>query len=100
GPAFIENVFAGTQQAEREAEGAHNFDGQRRIAHTTALQRASRAQDRTPMHIRADGPGYDALDVPDGSSQPKLHFSIFVPTAQFFATMRRSQAPLHLPQKT
>jgi hypothetical protein len=99
GPAFIENVFAGTQQAEREAEGAQNFDGQPRIAHTTALQRTSRAQDRTPMHIRADGPGYDALDVPDGSSQPKLHFSIFVPTAQFFATMRRSQASLDLAQK-
>jgi hypothetical protein len=99
GPAFIENVFAGTQQAEREAEGAHNFDGQRWIAHTTALQRTSRAQDRTPMHIRADGPGYDALDVPDGSSQPKLHFSIFVPTAQFFATMRRSQASVDLAQK-
>jgi hypothetical protein len=99
GPAFIENVFAGTQQAEREAEGASNFDGQRRIAHTTALQRTSRAQDRTPMHIRADGPGYDSLDVPDCSSQPKLHFSIFVPTAQFFATMRRSQASPDLAQK-
>lgn len=99
GPASIENVFAGTQQAEREAEGAHNFDGAPHIAHTTALQRTSRAQDRTPMHIRADGPGYDALDVPDGSSQPKLHFSIYVPTADFFATMRRSQASLDLAQR-
>jgi hypothetical protein len=98
GPAGIENVFAGTQQAEREAEGVHNFDAQPHIAHTTALQRTSRAQNRTPMHIRADGPGYDTLDVPDGSSQPKLHFSIFVPTAQFFATMRRSQASLDLAQ--
>ena len=51
------------------------------------------------MHIRADGPGFDALDVPDGSPQPKLHFSIFVPTAAFFATMRRSQASLDLAQK-
>jgi hypothetical protein len=99
GPAFIENVFAGTQQAEREAEGAQNFDGQRWISHTSGLQRTSRAQNRTPMHIRADGPGYDALDVPDGSSQPKLHFSIFVPTAQFFASMRRSQASQDLAQK-
>lgn len=99
GPAVIENVFAGTQQAEREAEGAHNFDAQPHIAHTTALQRTSRAQNRTPMHIRADGPGYDTLDVPDGSSQPKLHFSIFVPTAQFFATMRASQASLDLAQR-
>jgi hypothetical protein len=99
GPAFIENLFAGTQQAEREAEGTFNFDGQPHIAHTTALQRTSRAKDRTPMHIRADGPGYDALDVPDGTPQPKLHFSIFVPTAQFFATMRRSQASLDLAQR-
>lgn len=99
GPAFIPNVFAGTQQAEREAEGASNFDGQPHIAHTTALQRSSRAPDGTPMHIRADGPGFDALDVPDGSPQPKLHFSIFVPTASFFATMRRSQASLDLAQR-
>jgi hypothetical protein len=99
GPSVVENVFAGAQQAEREAEGAKNFDGQPHISHTSALQRTSRAQNRTPMHIRADGPGYDALDVPDGSSQPKLHFSIFVPTAQFFATMRRSQASLDLAQR-
>jgi hypothetical protein len=99
GPAFIQNLFAGTQQAEREAEGADNFDGQPHIAHNSALQRTSRAQDHTPLHIRADGPGYDSLDVPDGSSQPKLHFSIFVPTADFFATMRRSQASLDLAQK-
>jgi hypothetical protein len=99
GPASIENLFAGTQQAEREAEGTENFDGQPHIAHTTALQRTSRARNHTPLHIRADGPGYDALDVPNGSSQPKLHFSIFVPTAQFFATMRRSQASLDLAQQ-
>ncbi len=99
GPAFIPNTFAGTQQAEREAEGASTFDGQPRIAHTTALQRTSRASDRTPMHIRADGPGFDALDVPEGTPQPKLHFSMFVPTAAFFATMRRSQASLDLAQK-
>jgi hypothetical protein len=99
GPAYIESVFTSTQQAEREAEGVSNFDRQPHIAHTTALQRTSRAQDHTPMHIRADGPGYDALDVPDGSSQPKLHFSIYVPTADFFATMRRSQASLDLAQR-
>ncbi len=99
GPAFIPNIFAGTQQAEREAEGTFNFDGQPHIGHTTALQRTSRAPDHAPMHIRADGPGFDSLDVPEGSPQPKLHFSIFVPTAAFFATMRRSQASLDLAQK-
>lgn len=99
GPAFIPDTFAGAQQAEREAQGAFNFDGQPHIAHATALQRSSRAPDRTPMHIRADGPGYDSLDVPEGSSQPKLHFSVFVPTADFFATMRASQASLDLAGK-
>ncbi len=96
GPAFVANVFNNSQQAAREAEGATTFDGQPHIAHTTALQRTSRASNRTPIHIRADGPGFDSLDVPDGSQQPKLHFSIFVPTADFFATMRRSQASLDL----
>jgi hypothetical protein len=96
GPAFIANVFSSPQQAAREATGATTFDGQPHIAHTTALQRTSRASDHKPIHIRADGPGFDSLDVPDGSQQPKLHFSIFVPTADFFATMRRSQASLDL----
>ncbi len=92
GPAFVPNVFNSPQQAEREAEGTTTFDGQPHIAHTTALQRSSRAPNRTPVHIRADGPGFDALDVPDASRQPKLHFAIYVPTADFFATMRRNQA--------
>ena len=58
----------------------------------SAVQRSSRTANGMPIHIRADGPGFDSLDVPDGSQQPKLHFSIFVPTADFFATMRRNQA--------
>jgi hypothetical protein len=99
GPAFIPSVFTNPLQAEREAEGTSTFDGQPHLAHTTALQRTSRAPDRKPMHIRADGPGFDSLDVPDGSQQPKLHFSIFVPAAAFFATMRRSQASLDLAAK-
>jgi hypothetical protein len=96
GPAFIPNAFSNPLQAQREAEGGSTFDGQPHVAHTTALQRTSRAPDRKPMHIRADAPGFDSLDVPEGSSQPKLHFSIYVPTAAFFATMRTSQASLDL----
>jgi hypothetical protein len=92
GPAFVGNVFGSPEDAIAEAAAQGTFDGQGHLGHTTALQRSSRAADRTPIHIRVDGPGFDALDVPDGSSQPKLHFSIFVPTADFFATMRRNQA--------
>jgi hypothetical protein len=99
GPTSIANAAVSAEAAEREAEGATNFDGRPHVGHTVALQRTSRAHDRTPMHIRADGPGFDSLDVPDGSQQPKLHFSMFVPTADFFATLRRSQASLDLAQR-
>ena len=43
-----------------------------------------------------DGPGFDAMDVPDGSNQPKLQFAVFVPTAEFFRVMRVNQASLDL----
>ena len=69
------------------------------MGHLAALQRSSRAADSTPIHIRMDGPGYDSMDVPDGSNQPKLQFTIFVPTAQFFTRMRRHQASLDLVRK-
>jgi hypothetical protein len=99
GPAFVENTFGTTQDAAREAEGTSTFDGQPHLGHTTALQRSSRSFDRKAIHIRADGPGFDSLDVPDGSQQPKLNFSIFVPTADFFRTMRRNQASPDLAQQ-
>ena len=56
----------------------------------------SRAQDGSPIHLRMDGPGFDSFDVPDGSNQPKLQFSIFVPTSDFFARMRSHQASVDL----
>jgi hypothetical protein len=65
-----------------------------RMGHLAALQQSSRASDGTPIHIRMDGPGFSSGDVPDGSAQPKLQFTIFVPTADFFATMRTHQAAL------
>ncbi len=99
GPAFIPNFFVGPTGAEREAAGERTFDGQGHIGHISGLQRSSRARNTKAIHIRADGPGFDALDVPDGSGQPKLQFSIFVPTADFFATMRRNQASLDLAQQ-
>lgn len=99
GPAILDNTFQGTQDAAANAAGINTYQGEHRLGHLSALQRSSRATDGTPIHIRADGPGFDTLDVPDGSTQPKLHFSIFVPTADFFTTMRRNQASLDL-QKT
>jgi hypothetical protein len=59
-----------------------------RIGHEAALQMSSRAADGTPMHIRMDGPGFSAGDVPNGTTQPKLQFTVMVPTAEFFRVMR------------
>lgn len=99
GPAFLDNVYMGADDAQHNAMGLNTHSGERRMGHLTALQQSSRAQDGTPMHMRVDGPGFDSLDVPDGSNQPKLHFSIFVPSADFFLTMRNNQAAENLCQK-
>lgn len=36
------------------------------------------------------------MDVPDGANQPKVQFTIFVPSADFFASLRTHQASLDL----
>jgi hypothetical protein len=116
-PAFVNNVFQGTNAAQLgaiDANGAatqqinndlnKTFNGQQRIGHEVALQRSSRAADGTPLHIRMDGPGLDGMDVPAfdtfpgqpsisthfgaGTAQFKLQFLVFVPTAEFFRVMR------------
>jgi hypothetical protein len=117
GPAYINNVFQGTDAAMLGAQdSAGTFTssnatlsatttGEHRFGHEEALQRVSRAADTTPLHIRADGPGLDTMDVPSfetfpgsgsfqaaGSYQFKLQFLIYVPTATFFAQMRTAQA--------
>jgi hypothetical protein len=104
GPATLANVFQGTDSTLRSARDSAGlfqpgnqtqdatFTGLPRIGHEAALQRSSRAADGTPIHIRMDGPGFDAMDVPNGSNQPKLQFSIFVPTAEFFRAMRANAA--------
>jgi hypothetical protein len=116
GPAFIPNVFQGTDAAMRGARcsagqfGPGNqtldatFTGLGRIGHNAGLQRSSRAADGTPLHIRNDGPGLDTMDVPSfqlfpgqgtfapGSYQFKLQFLIFMPTADSFARMRTNVA--------
>jgi hypothetical protein len=119
GPAFINNVFQGTGSAAACAQDSgglfapgHNqtinatFTGTGRVGHIDGLQRASRAPDGTPLHIRNDGPGLDGMDVPAfrsyptnvgvnyqaGSAMFKLQFLMFVPTADLFTAMRTGVA--------
>jgi len=96
GPSYFPNVFQGTGDAAANAQAVNTFQGEPRLGHLSCLQRSSRAADTTPVHIRMDGPGLDNMDVPNGSNQPKLQFTIFVPTADFFRVMRVNQASLDL----
>jgi hypothetical protein len=96
GPSFIENTFQGTGDALTSAQGIGTPGNEHRMGHLSTLQRSSRAADGTPIHVRMDGPGFDNMDVPDGSNQPKLQFTVFVPSADFFTTMRRNQASLDI----
>jgi hypothetical protein len=102
GPSFLDNRFEGTGDALASAQGIGTpidpTTGQHehRMGHLSCLQRSSRAGDTTPIHVRMDGPGFDSMDVPDGSNQPKLQFTVFVPSADFFRTMRVNQASLDL----
>jgi hypothetical protein len=103
GTAFLPNQFKGTDDARRSAMGlntlavaAGSAKTQHRMGHLSCLQRSSRTADGRPIHLRNDGPGFDSLDVPDGSKQPKLQFMVFVPSADFFTTMRVNQASLDL----
>jgi hypothetical protein len=96
GPSILQNENRGPNYAATTAQGI-GVTG-RRVGHLSALQRSSRAADGTPIHLRMDGPGYDSMDVPDNSFQPKLQFTIFVPTSEFFRTMRVNQAATDLQQ--
>jgi hypothetical protein len=105
GPAFLNNTFQGTDDARKSAEGIGTLPDpdtgkpQHRMGHLSTLQRSSRTAAGHPIHLRMDGPGYDSMDVPGGSKQPKLQFTVFVPSADFFITMRRNQASLDLQKK-
>jgi hypothetical protein len=106
GPSFLQNTFQGTGDALANinvngtvfnpATGVGTFEGEHRMGHIAALQRSSRAADGTPLHIRMDGAGFDTMDVPDGTNQPKLQFTAFVPTAEFFRAMRANTAALDI----
>jgi hypothetical protein len=99
GPSALANVFQGNDDAVAAAQGIGTFEGAKRIGHIAALQRHGRLADGTPLHIRMDGTGFDNLDVPNGSNQPKLQFMAFVPTAEVFRAMREGQAALDLQHK-
>ncbi len=99
GPTFLVADFQGRDDAVHNATAVNTFEGKRRMGHLSALHRSSRTSKGTPLHIRMDGPGFDTMDVPDGSSQPKLQFTVFVPTANFFAAMRRNQAATDLVER-
>jgi hypothetical protein len=102
GPAFLNNTFQGFDDALRSAEGIDTLpdsvtgESQHRMGHLSTLQRSSRTAAGDPIHLRMDGPGFDSMDVPDGTEQAKLQFTVFVPSADFFATMRTNQASLDL----
>src|SRR5262249_18494245 len=103
GPAFLQNEFKGFGDAARSAAGIGTLPEagapQHRMGHISTLQRSSRTATGDPIHLRMDGPGFDNMDVPDASEQPKLQFTVFVPSADFFATMRRNAASLDLAAK-
>ncbi len=88
--AFLPNVFRGAGYAQQSAQ---QFD---RIGHISALHRSGRTNDGRPIHLRIDGPGFDAMDTTTGRNTPKLQFSGFFPSADFFSTLRRNQAALDL----
>lgn len=105
GPTFLPNAFQGADDAVKGCifgSWQHGPNGPVRnpkhsiLGHVACIHRSSRAADGTPIHIRVDGPGFDTMDVPDGTPQPKLQFSAFVPSAEHFRAMRVNMASLDL----
>jgi hypothetical protein len=88
--AFLNNVFRGNNYAVTSAQ---QFA---RIGHISQLHRTGRTSGGLPIHLRIDGPGFDAMDTTNGRNTPKLQFSGFFPSADFFAQLRTSQASLDL----
>ncbi|MBO0744554.1 MAG: hypothetical protein J2P43_06015 [Candidatus Dormibacteraeota bacterium] len=92
--AFLDNINFGPNDQATNFDPAVTDHHKYRVGHLCGLQRSSRAADGTPLHIRNDGPGFNSLDVPGGSQQPTLEFTVFVPTADFFRVMRINSASL------
>ncbi len=103
GTAYLPNEFLGPGDALANAQAGV-------MGHVPALQRGARVAvdaitaDGTnlkgsPLHIRTDGPGFDAMDTPDGSEQPKLQFAAFLPTSEKFRAGRVFAASMDLAQQ-
>jgi hypothetical protein len=88
--AFLPNVFRGANYATQSAQ---QFQ---RVGHISQLHRSGRTSGGQPVHQRIDGPGFDAMDTTTGRNTPKLQFSGFFPSSDFFSTLRRNQASLDL----
>jgi hypothetical protein len=88
--AVLPTVYRGAGYAETSAA---QFA---RIGHTSALHRSGRTSDGRPIHLRIDGPGFDAMDTTTGRNTPKLQFSGFFPSADFFADLRRNLGAVDL----
>jgi hypothetical protein len=88
--AFVQNVFQGADHAQRNAV---QFG---RVGHLDGLHRSGRTSDGRPIHLRIDGPGFDAMDTTTGRNTAKLQFSGFFPSADFFSTLRQNQASVDL----
>jgi hypothetical protein len=88
--AFVPNVFKGADHAR------HSAEMRGRMGHVDGLHRSGRTVDGRPLHLRIDGPGFDAMDTTTGRNTPKLQFSGFFPSADFFADLRRNQASADL----
>jgi hypothetical protein len=91
--AFVPNVFRGAGAAR---DHAIQFA---RIGHNDGLHRSGRTTDGRPIHLRIDGPGFDSMDTTDGRNTPKLQFSAFLPSADFFANLRRNVGAVDLLQE-
>jgi hypothetical protein len=104
GPAFVADLFLGNDRALRSARGddtdidSETGQRERRMGHVSCLHRV-RTADGKPIHLRMDGPGFDNMDVPGGRSQPKLQFTVFVPTAAFFRDLREKESSFDLAQQ-
>jgi hypothetical protein len=88
--AVLPNVFRGANYATQSAQ---QFG---RIGHISMLHRSGRMPDGRPIHLRIDGPGFDAMDTTTGRNTAKLQFSGFFPTADFFTALRRNSASVDL----